>query len=266
MNHLLRDLAPISPAGWAAIDAEAARALKTTLAARRLVDFVGPRGWTAAAVNLGSSEAVAPSPAAGVKAKVRRLLPLVELRVPFDMPRAELEAIDRGSRSPDTDPILDAARKIAIAEDRIIFHGYPAADIHGLGESGGGKPLILSDRPEAYPAAIAAAVTRLRDGGVAGPYAVALSEQCYAAVTEATVEGYPVIKHVQRLVDGPLVWSPGLTGAVILSLRGGDFELTVGQDLSIGYLGHDAERVRLYIEESLTFRLLSPQAAVQLVL
>jgi uncharacterized linocin/CFP29 family protein len=51
---------------------------------------------------------------------------------------------------------------------------------------------------------------------------------------------------------------------VVVSLRGGDFELVVGRDFSIGYLDHDAKRVRLYIEERFTFRLLSPQAAVPL--
>ena len=97
------------------------------------------------------------------------------------------------------------------------------------------------------------ALNRLRDAGVGGPFAVALSERCYAELTEATDGGYPVLEHVRRLIDGPLVWAPGLDGAVVLSMRGEDFELTVGQDFSIGYLDHDAERVRLYIEESFTF-------------
>ena len=101
--------------------------------------------------------------------------------------------------------------------------------------------------------------------GVDGPFAVALSERCYTSLTESTQAGYPVLEHVQRLIDGPLVWAPGLDGAVVLSMRGDDFQLTVGQDFSIGYLDHDAERVRLYIEESFTFWLESPQAAVPLV-
>lgn len=50
----------------------------------------------------------------------------------------------------------------------------------------------------------------------------------------------------------------------MISLRGGDFELTVGQDFSIGYLDHNAERVRLYLEESFTFLILSQQAAIPL--
>jgi uncharacterized linocin/CFP29 family protein len=53
-------------------------------------------------------------------------------------------------------------------------------------------------------------------------------------------------------------------GAVVMSVRGGDFELTVGQDFSIGYLEHDATSVRLCLLESMTFRVLTPEAAVPL--
>jgi uncharacterized linocin/CFP29 family protein len=181
------------------------------------------------------------------------------------MRRSELDAIDRGAKDPDTDPVIEAARSIAIAEDRAIFHGYPAAGIRGICEGRADAAVQLSDDYTSYPILVATALNRLLDAGVDGPFAVALSERCYTTLTEATQAGYPVLEHVQRLIDGPLVWAPGLEGAVVLSMRGDDFQLTVGQDFSIGYLDHDAERVRLYIEESFTFRLQSPQAAVPLV-
>ena len=50
----------------------------------------------------------------------------------------------------------------------------------------------------------------------------------------------------------------------MLSLRGGDFVMDVGQDTSMGYLSHDADNVTLYLEESLTFRVLEPDAVVLL--
>jgi uncharacterized linocin/CFP29 family protein len=50
----------------------------------------------------------------------------------------------------------------------------------------------------------------------------------------------------------------------VLSQRGGDFELTIGQDFSIGYLSSDATSVSLYLEESLSFRINTPGAAVHL--
>lgn len=264
MNHLFRELAPVSRAAWQEIETEAKRTLTIMLAARRLVDFAGPQGWEASAISTGRTQAIAALPPSTVEARVRRVLPFVELRATFDMRREELDAIDRGAKDPDTAPVIEAARRIAIAEDRAIFHGYPAAGIRGVCEAGPETGLHLGGHVEDYPVLIATALNTLRDRGVGGPYAIALSAQCYTDLTDATKAGYPVLEHVRRLIDGPLVWAPGLDGAVVLSQRGGDFTLTVGQDLAIGYLSHDAERVRLYIEESFAFWVISPQAAVHL--
>lgn len=266
MDHLLRDLAPISAAGWAEIESEASRTLKRTLAARRLVDFAGPQGWEAAAIGTGRSAPVTAPGGTQVHARKREVLPMVELRVPFEMSRRELEAIDRGAKDPDTDPVIAAARSIALAEDRAIFYGLPDAGIQGICTAQQSAAVTLDVAPDTYPGRIAVALNRLRDNGVDGPYAIALGESSYTALTEATQGGYPVLEHVRRLVDGPLVWAPALEGAVVLSLRGDDFLLTVGQDFSIGYLSHDVDTVKLYIEESFTFWLVSPQAAIPLAL
>jgi uncharacterized linocin/CFP29 family protein len=265
MNHLLRELAPITTAGWQEFEKEATRTLKTTLAARRLVDFVGPQGWGASAVGLGRTEALSASPHDGVAARLRRVLPLVELRVPFEMNRADLDDVERGAKDPDTEAVIAAARAIAIAEDRAVFHGFAAAGIRGICQEQADAAVPIGDDYEKFPHVVATALDRLRDEGVDGPYAIALGEECYKGLTETTHGGYPVIDHIRHLVDGPLVWAPGLDGSLVLSMRGEDFELTVGEDFSIGYLSHDAEKVRLYIEESFTFWLLSPQAAIPLV-
>ncbi|TXL72501.1 bacteriocin [Vineibacter terrae] len=263
MNHLLRELAPISTTAWQEIENEAKRTLSITLAARRLVDFVGPQGWSASAVGTGRTEHIA-RPADGVDARIRQVQPLVELRVPFELRRSELDMIERGAKDFDTDPVIDAARAIAIAEDRAIFHGYHAAGIRGICQAQADVAIPLGEDYENYPVAVATALNKLRNEGVGGPYAIALSERYYTDLTESTKGGYPVLEHVRKLVDGPLIWAPGLDGGLVMSTRGEDFELTVGQDFSIGYLDHNAERVRLYIEESFTFRVLSPQAAIPL--
>ncbi len=266
MNHLHRELAPISPAGWAEIEKEAKRTLQTLLAARRVVDFRGPLGWGVSEVELGRSEAIeAPRPAgAGLQVRLRKMQPLVELRVPFEMSRSELDAVDRGARDPDVDPVTAAARAIAIAEDRAIFHGYEAAQITGICQARSASAVPLGPSHVDYPDAVATALTKLRDDGVEGPFAVALSEQLYRDLSARTEGGYPMLSHVQRLIDQPVVWAPGLEGGLVISQRGGDFELTVGQDFWIGYLDHDGERVRLYIEESFTFLILTEQAAIPL--
>jgi len=265
MNHLRREFAPISAAGWQEIEKEATRTLRTTLAARRLVDFVGPQGWGLSAVGIGRSKPIVAPTEGPVAAQVRQVLPLVELRVPFEMNWNDLDDVDRGAKDTDTGPVIAAARAIAIAEDRVVFHGYSAAGIRGICEERAGGGVAIGADYERFPEWVTIALNRLRDEGVDGPFAIALGEDCYKGVTDTTHGGYPVLDHVRHIVEGPLVWAPGLNGAAVLSMRGNDFQLTIGQDFSIGYLGHDDRIVRLYLEESFTFWLLSPQAAIPLI-
>jgi len=265
MGDLLRELAPISDKGWEEVEAEAKRTLKLMLAARKVVDFRGPLGWAHSAVDLCRTDPL-PSPVGdGIRAVKRRVLPLVEYRVPFELSRAELEGIARGSRDPDLDPVTDAARTIAVAENRAVFHGFAEAGIEGIATAAADAALTLTDDHESYPRVVAQALSRLHDKGVDGPFGIVLGPAGHTGLAETvTPAGYPVLQHVRRLLDGPIIWAPGLDGAIVLSLRGGDFELTVGQDLSIGYLSHDAEHVRLYLQESFAFQVLAPEAAVPL--
>jgi uncharacterized linocin/CFP29 family protein len=204
------------------------------------------------------------APADGVEARARKSQPLVELRIPFELQREELEAVGRGAEDAVLDPVREAASMGAIAEDRAVFRGFAAGAIRGIAEEAAAAKLPLTDDYQAYPAVVAEAVNKLQIAGVQGPYGIALGPRCYTGLTKTTQGGYPVIEHVRRLLDGPIVWAPAVDGAVVLSLRGGDFELTVGQDFSIGYLEHTASAVRLYLQESFTFRVLAAEAAVPL--
>jgi uncharacterized linocin/CFP29 family protein len=265
MNDLLREHAPISAQAWEQIDAEAKRTLEVLLAGRRLVDFKGPLGWQTAAIPTGRTEVLSTPLQDGVTARIRHVLPLVEIRIPFEVPRAELEAIGRGAADADLTAVRNAARLAAVAEDRAIFQGYGAAHIDGIFAASSRYSLTIPDQFERYPDVVAEATHRLRSEGVGGPYGIALGPRCYTGLTRSTDRGYPIIDHVRQLLDGPIVWAPAADGAVVMSLRGGDFELTVGQDFSIGYLDHTSTSVLLYLQESFTFRVLAPEAAVPLV-
>lgn len=265
MNHLLRELAPLTGNEWKAIDEEAIQTLKMNLAARRLVDFSGPHGWQKASINLGRADPTDGELRPGVETRRRRVQTLIELRVPFELSRSELDIIARGGRDPDLRPVTDAARNIAIAENQAIFNGFDAGHIAGIMEQAQESALHLTDDYVRYPEVVAEALAKLRNLGIAGPYGIALGPRCYVGLTETTTGGgYRVYDHVKRLLNGPVVWTPGIDGAVVLSMRGGDFELTVGEDLSIGYLDHGRDRVRLYLQESLTFRVLTAEAAIPL--
>ena len=265
MESLMRHLAPISDDAWEMIDEEATRILVRTATSRTLVDLSGPHGWETSAVNLGRSTPVDESPVDGAQTRLRRSLPLVELRVPFELERRELEDIDRGAEDPDLEPVARAARTAAEAESRSVFNGYDPAGIDGICEAADEHALSLPEDYDDYPSIVAEATDDLRTVGVDGPYAVALGPDAYTGVAKTTHSGgFPIIEHIDDLLDGPVVWTPSIEGGAVLSLRGGDFELTVGRDYCIGYRDHTASTVRLYVEESFTFRVVGPEAAVPL--
>ena len=111
---------------------------------------------------------------------------------------------------------------------------------------------------------ISQALSELRLAGVDGPYSVLLSADVYTKVSETTEHGYPIREHLNRLVDGDIIWAPAIDGAFVLSTRGGDFDLQLGTDVSIGYLSHDADTVQLYLQETLTFLCYTAEASVAL--
>jgi uncharacterized linocin/CFP29 family protein len=263
MDNLHRELAPVSEAAWAQIGEEAERTLKRHLAGRRVVDVHGPDGYGLSAVTTGHVRNIDP-PGDGVQARQRQALTLVELRVPFVLDRQQIDDVERGSQDPDWQPVKDAARQIAFAEDRAIFDGYPAAGIEGIRPGASNPALTLPADVREYPAAISKALGQLREAGVEGPYAVLLSADAYVAVSETSDHGYPVIEHIKRLLSGDIVWAPAISGAAVLSTRGGDFSLHLGQDVSIGYLSHTGTEVHLYLQETLTFQMLTAEAAVGL--
>jgi uncharacterized linocin/CFP29 family protein len=264
-NHLLRSHAPISDSNWKLLDDEARERLGVALAARKLVDFAGPFGWDYSATNLGRVDPVAAAPCEGVTAVQRRVLPLVEVRAEFSISRGELRDDDRGAADAELEPLDHAAHQIAVAENRAVFHGWTEASIQGIAEVSPYQGLQLGSEPDGYRRPVASAVEQLLRGGVGGPYALALGNAQYKSVVETAEHGgYPLLDHLRKILEGEIVWAPGLEGAVVLSLRGEDFLFESAQDLSIGYLDHDREVVHFYLEESFSFRVATPEAAVPL--
>jgi uncharacterized linocin/CFP29 family protein len=263
MNNLHRELAPISDAAWASIEEEARRTFTLHLAGRRVADVTGPGGTTLAAVgtgHLGGAQILAE----GVTARVRHAQALVELRVPFTVGRQAVDDVERGAKDPDWQPVKDAAARIALAEDRAVLGGFPAAGIRGIAECSSNPALTFPRDVVHYPDVVSRAVASLRLAGVGGPYSLLLNADAYIAVDETSDHGYPVRDHLARQIDGGIIWAPAIDGALVVSTRGGDYEMCLGQDLSIGYQSHDATGVELYFTESMTFLVHTAEAAVAL--
>ncbi|MEO8548811.1 MAG: family 1 encapsulin nanocompartment shell protein [Kofleriaceae bacterium] len=265
MDLLKRELAPITSEAWEQIDEEAKRVLELHLAGRKLVDFSGPHGWTLGGVNTGRLARITKDPVDDVGHAVRVVQPLVELRSPIALPIMELDYAARGAKDLDLDPVIDTAERVAQAEDGAIWHGLDDAGIDGIIPSSPHKPIDVGGGI-GWLRAIAQAKEVLRIAGVNGPYALAAGVDAYDELVATGDDGYPLQRRIEEnLGVTPIVWAPALRGgAVLLSIRGGDYELTVGQDLSIGYAGSTREQVELYITESFTFRVLEDKAAILL--
>lgn len=200
-----------------------------------------------------------------VVARKRRVLALCEFRVSFTVDCSGLQDAERGAADVDYADLDRAAYDAALIENRAVFHGWPDAGISGLAESSAHPSLGLGQDVNKYSHAVAKATEVLRQAGIEGPYSLAIGPDGYTRIIETTErEGYPLQQHLSRIIGGDIVWAPGLDGALLVSKRGGDFVLDVGQDLSIGYSRHDAELVTLYLEESFSFRVNEPDAVVVL--
>jgi uncharacterized linocin/CFP29 family protein len=263
MNNLHRDLAPVSDAAWEQIEGEARRTALQYLAFRRVVDVAGPAGLELGAVGDGHTSAIA-APHDGVHARLRSAQPLVEVRIPFELDRTAIDDVERGAQDSDWQPVKDAAKIAAFTEDRAIADGYAAAGITGVRPFASNAAMLQPEDPADYPTTVARMATQLKLAGVEGPYHLVLGADAYQALSDAVDHGYPVAEHVTRLIDGDVIWAPAITGGVLLSGRGGDYQLQLGQDLSIGYESHTAERVRLYFTQSFTFLPYTAEAAVPL--
>lgn len=265
MDFLKRELAPLIDEAWAEIEAEARRVLTNTLAGRRVVDVDGPHGLQHGAVNLGAVEVREDNAHGRVRFGLRRVQPLVEVRVPFDVNVWSLDDLARGASAPDTSPVVDAAQSLAEFEDGAIFSGFARGCMAGLDGSAERDPIPLGSDESSAIDAVVRATMALEDAGVEGPYAVVLGRDPWRRLIAGSAgSAYPASKRLRSVIEGPMIQARRLQGGYVLSQRGGDFRLTLGQDAAIGYETHDAKSARLFLTESFTFQVLTPEAFVKL--
>jgi uncharacterized linocin/CFP29 family protein len=195
----------------------------------------------------------------------RSVLPLVELRAEFSVARSGLEDAERGAKDVDLDDLDEAARRIGRTENAAVFHGWSAVGFRGVIEASSHERIILGEDCDRYPRHVAVAVDALRALGIDGPYGLALGPEVHTRVLETSEHGgYPLLEHLREILAGPIVWAPAVQGGAVLSMRGGDFLFDSGEDISIGYGSHDADAVHLFLEESFSFQVATPDAAVPL--
>jgi uncharacterized linocin/CFP29 family protein len=265
MDFLKRAQAPITSEAWSQIDEVITRMLRAQLSGRKVVDVEGPRGLQTAAVNLGRLEI----PTGGEKGEVRyginRVLPLIEARARFALDIWELDNVARGAADVDLAPAEKAARRIAAFEDGAIFNGFAPGGIGGLTQTRGHEAIPLPMEPGGFLDAVARAMLALQDEAIGGPYRLVLGQEPFRFLA-TQFQGYPLKKQIENLLGSQVLYSHVVEGGLMISRRGGDTQLVLGQDLAVGYESHDRKSVQLFITESFTFRVLEAVAVVRLPL
>ncbi len=263
MDILKRNLSPITDQAWAEIDDQARKALLANLSARKFVDVLGPKGWDYAGVPLGRLSVPEDQDAEGVRYGVHVVQPLVESRVAFEMDVWELDNLERGARDVVLDPVVDAAARMALFEEKALYEGFDPGCMTGMVTAASENSVEMSVAKNSdLLEGLSKAVRHFQENSIEGPFSLVAGPTLWEMLNTRS-EGYPLRKRVENLVES-VVYAPHYDGAMMVSMRGGDLEMTLGQDFCIGFEGASAGKVRLFMAESFTFRILEPKAVVEL--
>lgn len=263
MSIMKREFAPIDKDTLAEIDSLAAQILKTNLSARKFIDVGDPKGWDYAAEPLGRLYVPENQDKSTPRYGIHQILPLVEVRKSFKLNVWELDNLIRGAKDINLDALEEATQQMAAFEDNAIYNGFREGNIRGILENLEHEPISVSAEGNNFLAGINKAVTRFRNLGIEGPYVLVINPTLWEKLL-TNFRGYPLKKHVSDITSGSVLFSSAFQGALLVSTRGGDFELILGEDFSIGYESHTKEEIELFISESFTFRIIEPKAIISL--
>lgn len=261
MDILKQLLAPMTEHAWKELKSEADKVFGASLTARKFVDIDGPYGIEYSAVSTGRVITQSDQTHSGINFGLRQVLPLIEVRKPFTLDIWELDNLSRGAKDINLEPMQEAAYEIALFEENFIYNGFDAGETKGLVKGSKHKPVKTAEDPEEFLKSVADHMIKLRKSFVNGPYTLIVSGNIWKKLVRLT-EGYPFTKQLKRMLGGSLIVNHNIDKSLLVSERSGDYELVIGQDLSIGYDTHDTEKVKLYFTESFTFRILTPEAIV----
>lgn len=257
---LYRDLAPVPKEAWDEIDERAKEVLKSYLSARKVVNVNGPKGLDYNVITEGRLTNVEEDN--NVCYAPYKVQPLIESRIEFEMNRWELDNVQRGAKDVDYEPLEKAAEEIAKFEDNAIYNGLANGMIQGLRNSMEFKAIPFGKSANKIMESITEGIIKLRKAYAHGSFTLIVGEEAYKRIiSEETA--YPLDERIEALIQGKIIFSHSVDGAYLLPYDHEDLELTIGRDFSIGYQSHTNEKVRFFITESFTFRVLDPAIIVK---
>lgn len=261
MNILKKSIAPITDNAWEEITDQTKEILRNYLTARNFVDIDGPNGLKQGGVSTGRLIVPGDQSNEGINYGIREYLPMVEVRKPFELDLWELDNIERGAKDVDLTPLEDAVKEVANFEEKAIYQGFEPANITGLEQAAENDVVPIPSGTNAFLKEIGNQIIRLNREAVEGPYTLIISETEWLEMVKLS-EGYPIQKQLKEILGGKVIINPSNEKTFLVSERGEDYELVLGQDITLGYDSHTTKTVKLYLSSSFTFRVLSPEAVV----
>lgn len=257
---LKRQVAPITQKAWDEIDERAKDVLKTYLSARKVVKVNGPKGLNYTVVSKGRLGQI--NKAQDVSFGLYDVKPLTEMRVEFELDRWELDNIERGAKDIELGPLEEAVKKAALFEENAIYNGIKEAMISGLVADSNQEVIEFGQDVPEMMNAISEGILRLKQAYATSPYILVVGESIWKRLNKE-VNGYPLMKRVESLLESKVVYSHVLDGALLLPFNHEDLEMTIGCDYSIGYQSSDNDKVKFFISESFTYRTLDPAIIIK---
>ena len=254
-----RHLAPISNESWKEIEERLMEVFKNYLSARKVVKVVGPKGLDYTVISEGRLGQIHED--GDLCYANYNVTPLSEVRVEFEMDRWELDNVLRGAKDVNYEPLEEAAKKIALFEENVIYNGLEKLNIKGIVNSSEHETLVFGNDQESILDSIAQGIIKLRESYQEGPFVLVVGKEAYRRIISKG-EGYSLVERIESLTGHKIVYSHVLEGAVLVPYNHDDLELTIGQDLNIGYQYHDSKKIRFFLTESFTFRVLDPTIIV----
>jgi uncharacterized linocin/CFP29 family protein len=254
-----RHLAPISNESWKEIEERLMEVFKNYLSARKVVKVVGPKGLDYTVISEGRLSQIHED--GDLCYANYNVTPLSEVRVEFEMDRWELDNVLRGAKDVNYEPLEEAAKKIALFEENVIYNGLEKLNIKGIVNSSEHETLVFGNDQESILDSIAQGIIKLRESYQEGPFVLVVGKEAYRRILSKG-EGYSLVEKIESLTGHKIVYSHVLEGAVLVPYNHDDLELTIGQDLNIGYQYHDSKKIRFFLTESFTFRVLDPTIIV----
>jgi uncharacterized linocin/CFP29 family protein len=261
MDILKKSLAPVTDKAWKEITEQTKNLLNACLTARNFVDIDGPNGLEFGGVSTGRLVIPENQSPEGINFGIREFLPMVEVRKPFELDLWELDNIERGARDINLEPLITAVKEIAGFEEKAIYESFEPVQIKGLAQATVNKPVTIPTETNTFLKEVGNQIINLSRKAVEGPYTMVISEQEWLEIVNLS-EGYPVQVQLKEILGGKVIINSSNQKTFLVSERGGDYELVLGQDISIGYDSHTTKSVKLFLTSSFTFRVLTPEAVV----